>query len=83
MDAAMFEESDAGRQRRIAESRARARAEGTRRALLHLLRGGPLSSVDLRAGLAGDAPISVVNYHLAVLVDGKEIVNENGLYRLP
>jgi predicted transcriptional regulator len=79
----MFEESDEGQQRRTAESEARARAESTRRSMIALLRDGPMNSIDLRAKLATDASISVVNYHLAVLVDGEEIVNEEGLYRLP
>jgi predicted transcriptional regulator len=79
---AIFEQGDDGRQRRIAESRARARADETRRAMLDLLREGPMSSDELRARLASDASISVVNYHLGVLVDDKAIVNEDGLYRL-
>jgi DNA-binding transcriptional ArsR family regulator len=78
----MFEKNEGGRSRRIAETQARARAEGTRRAMLDLLREGPMSGVDLRARLAEDAPISVVNYHLAVLESDREIVSENGIYRL-
>jgi len=78
----MFEEKDEGRERRIREARARTRAEETRRAMLELLRDGPLSSAEMRAKLAEDATLSVVNYHLSVLVSGGEVVNEGDLYRL-
>lgn len=78
----MFEEGDAVRRRRTEEAEARARAEGTRRAMLDLLRDGPLSRVDLQAKLAENAPLSVVNYHLAVLLDAREIVSEDERYRL-
>lgn len=82
MMTAMYQEDDDRQERRIAEARVRARAETTRRALLDLLREGPMSSDDLRARLAGDASISVVNYHLGVLLDSKEILSEDGIYRL-
>jgi predicted transcriptional regulator len=78
----MFEESDAGHRRRDREARARAKAEATRRALLDLLREGPMSGRELRTRLAADASVSVVNYHLAVLVSDREVVAEDGLYRL-
>lgn len=79
---AMFEEDNERRERRLAELRVRARAESTRRAMLELLREGPMSSDQLRARLPSDATIPVVNYHLGVLVDGKEVVHEDGIYRL-
>jgi DNA-binding transcriptional ArsR family regulator len=78
----MFEEKDEGRKRRIREARARTRAEETRRAMLELLRNGPLGSAEVRAKLTEDATLSVVNYHLSVLVSDGEVVNEGGLYRL-
>jgi len=78
----MFEGKGEGQERRIKEAQARARAERTRHALLDLLRDGPMSRVDLQARLAGNAPLSVVSYHLTVLLDAKEIVSEDGLYRL-
>jgi predicted transcriptional regulator len=77
----MFEKSE-GQERRIRESQARARAEHTRRTILDLLRGGPMSRTDLQAKLAGNASLAVVNYHLGVLLDAREIVREGGLYRL-
>lgn len=78
----VLRESDDGRERRITESQARARAEETRRAILDLLRDGPMSSMDLRAKLPTDASISLVNYHLTVLVNAREVVSKDGLYRL-
>lgn len=78
----MFEDQGEGQARRNKESRARAKADATRRALLDLLRSGPMTNADLRGRLASDAPISVVNYHLSVLVQAGEVVNEDGLYRL-
>lgn len=78
----MFDESDAEQERRVTEAQARARAEATRSAMLEVLREGPMSRADLRARLGEDAPVSVVNYHLAVLVNDREIVNEEGVYRL-
>ena len=77
----MFEESEE-RERRIKEAQARARAERTRRSLLELLGDGPLSRNDLRARLAEEATLAVVNYHLTVLLDARQIVSEDGLYRL-
>jgi hypothetical protein len=41
-----------------------------------------MSRGDLQAKLAGNATLSVVNYHLKVLLEAREIVSENGLYRL-
>ena len=78
----MFEESEAEQSRRITELQARARAEATRRAMLDLLRDGPRSSAGLRAKLGGDASITVVNYHLAVLLNDRAVVREGDLYRL-
>lgn len=78
----MFEQQGERRERRIRESQARAKAEGTRRALLGLLRDGPMSRSELQARLVGNAPLSVVNYHLTVLLDAGAVVNEDGLYRL-
>jgi len=78
----MCEEKGEGRERRIRESRARTRAEDTRRAMRELLRHGPLSSAEVRAKLAEDASLSVVNYHLSVLVSDGEVINEGNLYRL-
>jgi hypothetical protein len=79
----MFEESDERERRRIEESQVRAKAERTRRSMLDLLRDGPKTRLDLRAGLPGDVPLAVVNYHLTVLLDARQVVGEDGLYRLP
>lgn len=79
----MFEEQGEGPERRDRESRARTKAGETRRAMRELLREGPLSSAEVRAKLGGDASLSVVNYHLSVLVSDGEVVNEGDAYRLP
>lgn len=79
----MAGDSDEARSRRITESQARIKAEGTRQAIVDLLRQGALSSAELRARLAGGTPMSVVNYHLSVLVNAGEVVGDDGLYRLP
>jgi predicted transcriptional regulator len=77
------EQGDERRARRIREAQARTKAEETRRALLALLREGPLSTAELRAKLGGEVTVSVLNYHLGVLVSGGEIVAEDDdLYRL-
>lgn len=78
----MFEESEERERRRIGESQVRAKAERTRRSMLDLLRDGPMSRLDLQAKMAGNVPLAVVNYHLTVLLDARQIVNEDGLYRL-
>jgi len=78
----MCEEKGEGRERRLRESQARTRAEETRRAMRELLRDGPLSSAEVRAKLTDDVTLSVVNYHLSVLVSDGEVVNEGDLYRL-
>jgi predicted transcriptional regulator len=78
----MFEEKNEGQERRAKAFQARTRAEETRRAMLGLLRHDPLSGAELRAKLAGDATLSVVNYHLSVLVSDGDVVNEGGVYRL-
>lgn len=79
----MAGDSDEARSRRITESQARTKAEETRQAMLTLLRQGPLSSAELRAKLPGDTPMSVVNYHLSVLVSAGEVAVADDLYRLP
>lgn len=80
----MFEGKGEERGRRgEAESAARTRAEQTRQTMLELLREGPLKSVDLRARLDPDTSISVVNYHLSVLVSEGKVVSAGDLYRLP
>ncbi len=79
----MSGDSDEARSRRITESQARARSADTRQAMLDLLREGPMSSVELRARLADETPMSVVNYHLNVLVNAGEVVDDGDLYRLP
>ena len=78
----MFEEDGAGKRRQIKESQARRRAERARRAMLALLRDGPLSSAEMRSRLGGEVSLSVVNYHLSVLVSDGEVLNEGGTYRL-
>lgn len=76
----MFEESDKARERRIREVQARAKSENARRTIVGLLGEGPLSSSEIQARLP-DTPMSLLNYHLAVLVDAGEIVNEAEAYR--
>lgn len=68
------EQGDERRARRIREAQARTRSEETRHAMVALLRGGPLSAAELRAKLAGEVTVSVLNYHLGVLVSAGEIV---------
>lgn len=77
------EQGDERRERRIKEVQARTKAEKTRRAMLDLLRQGPLSTAELRAKLPGEVTVSVANYHLGVLVSAGEIVAAgDDLYRL-
>lgn len=78
----MFEEQGEGRRRRIREAQARSRSAATRRAMLELLREGPLSRAEVRAGLVGNPALSVVNYHLSVLVSEGDVVGERGRFRL-
>lgn len=77
------EEGDERRERRIREAQARTKAVVTRRAMLELLREGPLSTAELRAKLPGEITVSVANYHLGVLVSSGEVVAAgDDLYRL-
>lgn len=78
----MFEESDEARKRRMREVQARAKSEDTRRLIVGLLSDGPLSGREIKRRLPADIPMSLLNYHLAVLVEAEEIVNEAGTYRL-
>lgn len=78
----MCEEKGEEPERRIKEARARTRAAHTRRAMLALLRRGPMSGAELRAALPGELSMAVVNYHLSVLAGDGEVVNESGVYRL-
>jgi predicted transcriptional regulator len=78
----MCEEKGKGQKRRNREAKARTRAEDTRRAMLAVLRDGPLSSAEVRARLVEEVSLSVVNYHLSVLVSDGEVVNEGDTYRV-
>jgi DNA-binding transcriptional ArsR family regulator len=77
----MFEGYGEARERRIRESQARAKAEDTRRTILDLLRDGPMTRAELRAKLGESTSLSLLNYHLTVLLDARQIASEGGLYR--
>lgn len=53
-----------------------------RRALLDALAAEEASTIELRAKLAPDSPLSRIAYHLAVLTDAELVERIGGLYRL-
>jgi predicted transcriptional regulator len=78
----MFEETDEARERRLREQQARARSENTRRTIVALLGDGPMSSREIKARLPTNVSMSLLSYHLSVLVEGGAIVRDAETYRL-
>jgi predicted transcriptional regulator len=75
-------EDDEARERRINQRKATARAHEVRQAILDALSdGGDFSASEIRSRFDGAQPLSVIHYHLTVLLEAKEVECVGGLYR--